>query len=83
MVRPRGGCWWIGLGDDDGCGCGSGFGFGFKKIRSSTEDDEVDNSYCVNYLTSAVGADGLEDGFGIWIQHCRYRGNNNTTQRVQ
>ena len=83
MVRPRGGCWWIGFGDGDGdgcgCGCGSGFGFGFGKIRSSvtpilTEDDEVDNNYRVNYLTSAVGADGLEDGCGIWIQYCRYRG---------
>ena len=49
----------------------------------ATEDDEVDNNYCVNYLTSAVGADGLEDGFGIWIQYCRYRGNNNTTDGVR
>ena len=24
MVRPGGGCWWIGLGDGDGCGCGCG-----------------------------------------------------------
>ena len=49
----------------------------------ATEDDEVDNNYCVNYLTSAVGADGLEDGCGIWIQYCRYRGNNNTADGVR
>ena len=59
-------------------------------ITNVMRDVEFHGGYCDDSNPSlklrgcsAGGADGLEDWFGIWIQYCRYRGNNNTADGVR